>query len=201
LKKLIRKLIPVVLIVAAILPASSTNAAGDYRTFHPNQIVITENTPLYDVQLGEHYAVTPTGAALSPQVVTCTGGWNGEYFAVETWIGTKWVSSKNRIYGKNPSPSSYIFRVTETLYLYDEPFKDKKTELAIAPQDVESIDIQDVSGSYLLIHTWVGDKWINTYDSKTPIRWVKRWGTVSQTWIDKGNLDDPSKPDPNASLN
>jgi hypothetical protein len=149
---------------------------------------------------GIKLTVTPTGAALAPQVVTCTGGWNNEYFAVETWIGTKWVSSKNRIYGKNPTPSRFIYRVTETLNLYDEPFKDKKTELAIAPQDVETIDIQGITGDYVLIHTWVGDKWINMGDSKTPVRAVKRWGWVLNKWIDIGNLDDPGKPDPNINL-
>jgi hypothetical protein len=49
--QLIRKLLSAVLIVAVILPASFVNAAGDYRSFHPNQIVITENTPLYDIEL------------------------------------------------------------------------------------------------------------------------------------------------------
>jgi hypothetical protein len=194
-----RKLILAVLSAAVILPATSANAAGDWRYFHPNQIVITENTPLYDVELpGSKLTVTPTGAALAPQVVTCTGGWNSQYYAVETWIGTKWVSSTSRIYGQSNPQSRLIYRVPETMYLFDEPFKDKKTDLAIAPQDVESIDASDVGTQpYLKIHTWVGDKWIKTSESKAPVRAVKRWGTVSHTWIDIG---DPTKPDPNINL-
>ncbi|TDF88855.1 hypothetical protein [Paenibacillus piri] len=181
----IRRMMLPALLCAVILPASSSHAAGEWRYYHPSQLVLTETTPLFNGKpLGMGGALAPVGASLAPQVVNCVGGFNREYYEIETWMGRKWVSADFRIYGQEPNAHRFKNQISETMYLYDEPFDDKKTTLSISPQIVESTDATDVGNrTFLKIKTWIGDKWLRMGEITTPVEAIQRWDEKTETWI------------------
>jgi hypothetical protein len=110
LKKLIRKLITAVLIVAVILPASSAfakpiewynrtdgtiNGMTVYRDMVPINILLREETPIY-ADPGDAEPI----AALAPQIVNYVKAFeyrtdiypeDDRWYYIETWLGNAWI--------------------------------------------------------------------------------------------------------------
>jgi hypothetical protein len=110
LKRLIRKLIPIVLIVAVILPSSSAfakpiewynrtdgtiNGMTVYKDMRPNTILLREETPIY-ADPGDAEPI----AALSPQILNYVIAFEfapnrhpdaDRWYYIDTWLGNAWI--------------------------------------------------------------------------------------------------------------
>jgi hypothetical protein len=155
LKKKIRLIVPMLLLCAFLLP-NSIFAAGEWRHYHPTQLILTAPTPLYD----SNDLSTRLFAGITPQTVNVTDALvnTPDWYQIDTWLGQKWIYTPNAI-PHEPNYGTRKLKLNETIYLYDGPFANKKTGVALTPQVVEAID---GANGYYKIKTWLGDKWIGT---------------------------------------
>jgi hypothetical protein len=188
MKKLFRKLIPVVLIVAAILPASSAFAApvNWYQQFvgnangievardsyvKPKTLLLREETPVY-ADAGD---AEPIGA-LAPQIVYDVeayeiGNLNGiKWYKVETWLGKDtWIRANRAIesyvnvegQGKTSIIVDYsnLGSIRNNKTLYADAFLDTAiTWASLAPQNY--VEVVAHGNGMAQIRTWIGLYWI-----------------------------------------
>jgi hypothetical protein len=191
-KKLIRKLIPVALYIAVILPASSASAApyvpGSNVGYNlPLKIKLLQQTDIYNDPT-DAYPI----AALAPQTVSgltevAKSGGEGHWFKVETWLGAKWIYSVREIIrGSEPFKSELVmvsgfnsgfgndefYRIHVEGALYDEPFEDAKISWASLGKqnNVQAVDYaKDLRGwGWYKVKTFVGEKWVHQLRQNPP---------------------------------
>lgn len=172
MKKLLRLIAPFVL--AAVILPNVVLGAGEWRSYHPTQLILTETTPLYDNHNNNPIQKIKI-AEVAPQTVNVTGAYLPNWYEIETWLGKKWIFTTNAI-PHEPNYKARKLQLNDTIYLYDEPFANKKSWMALAPQVVEAID---VAGNFYKINTWLGEKWvmmpsIDEIDKITDITDVKK---------------------------
>ena len=149
MKKLLRLIVPVVL-SAVILP-NVVLGAGEWRSYHPTELILTETTPIYD-ELFSNKKI----AEVAPQTVKVKASQLPGWYKIETWLGEKWICPSNALSHESNFKARKL-QLNDTIYLYDEPFTNKKSLMALAPQIIEAID---EAGNFYKINTWLGDKWI-----------------------------------------
>jgi hypothetical protein len=179
MKKIISLLLSAFLIIAAILPASSVNAAGDWRQMPTSGFVkIVETTPLYDGQPDQY---SKCGCAVAPQIVKAKMKYQGAgtFYLIETWVGDKIIRAGHNAIEIFPDFKPKRIDIINESKLFDEPniYAESVCGCALAPQDnVEAIEYAStqLNNGFYKVKTWVGEKWIpdraiTTLQPYTPI--------------------------------
>jgi hypothetical protein len=150
MKKLLRLVVPVVL--SAVIFPHTMFAAGDWRGWHPPQLILTKTTAIYDDS-------NQKIAELTPQTVTVTGAYLPKGYEIETWLGKKWIYTTDftKAIPHDPNFGTKQLQLNEKLSLYDGPVPKFKTVFSVSPQVVQAVDYWD---GFYKINTWLGDKWI-----------------------------------------
>jgi hypothetical protein len=187
MKNLIRKLIPVVLLVAAILPASSVHAAGVnwYQEFNgnangvevlrnspPSNLLIREETPVY-ANPGDAKAI----GALAPQILHYIEAYEdtaniNKWYYIDTWLGKAWVHPNRpiagyvNVEGKGETISvidwstvPYLNTSRNNKTLYADAFQDTAiTWASLAPQ--KHVEVVAKGNGMYQVKTWIGIYWV-----------------------------------------
>lgn len=153
--------IPAAAVILFWTGAGMAHAANPY----PNNVALTQVTDLYEAPMAD----LPPVMQLAPQEVYITGFQPGDdrshWYRIATWRGEKWVRLGEEAFRGQEQEAAYDAILLEDTPLYDEPRRDKGLGISIAPQTVH---VKAISGSYLRIGTWLGDKWIRLSEKILP---------------------------------
>jgi len=110
----------------------------------------------YTDLLSEPNSKSMIGARLNPQTVT-TIDKMGSYYLINTWLGPRWIEPKYPIVG-DIEPFTEKIILTQSKDLYEVPYDTMKTGARLAANQV--VTPTEKWGKWVLINTWLGDKWI-----------------------------------------
>jgi hypothetical protein len=194
LKQLIKRLLPVALSIAVILPASSAYAAsyvkGSNVLYGSNgfKIELLQQTDIYNDPTDAHPI-----AALAPQTVSglteaARSGAEGHWYKVETWLGAKWIYAVREIV-RDSEPfkpelvmvsgfnsgfgNDEFYRIHVEGALYDEPFEDAKISWASLGKqnNVQAVDYAydfNSGWGWYKVKTFIGEKWVHKLRQNPP---------------------------------
>jgi hypothetical protein len=189
-KKLIRNLIPFVLFVAAILPASSAyakpiewynrtdgtiNGMTVYKDNRPATMLLREETPVY----ADPGDAKPIGS-LSPQIlyyiIAFENTWSDKYvdrwYFIDTWLGNAWIHPHNAIQSyENVEGKGETIKVVDFSKVpYYNSTRNNTTLYADAFRDMaitwaslapqDNIEVVAKGNEMYQIKTWIGLYWI-----------------------------------------
>lgn len=129
-------------------------------------ISLLEDTPIYN---SPDETLVPAGVIAAQHVhaigaldnwLSYTSNTDKKWFKVETWLGDAWISLELRKTGKVMDTDLDIW-LSKNARLYNTPFLDSDTELALSSQivHVRAQYLSKFTSSYL-VETWAGEKWL-----------------------------------------
>lgn len=146
------------------LPAGSVPAtAAKPLSF---TVTLMENTPMYG---SPDDTLQPSGA-IAPQnvrIVEAEDSWldyrhpsEAKWFKAETWLGGQWIRLELRKAGAVSPVDMNMWLQSETP-LFDTPYADAATGLALSPQRVRvTAEYRSKFHMAYLVDTWAGAKWV-----------------------------------------
>ncbi|MGA4718505.1 M14 family zinc carboxypeptidase [Fictibacillus nanhaiensis] len=123
---------------------------GTYKKIN-TQLWLTEKTQLHRAPIA-----ATAGTFINSQVVQAVKSY-GDWYAIQTPNGEKWIKPHNEIVNYQPKDISKVISLTTLNDWYEYPIETKKKEKRITPQDVTS---SKQWGQWYLIQTTEGQGWI-----------------------------------------
>jgi hypothetical protein len=148
---------------SAAAPASSMQREVPKLSFN---ITLLEDTPMYsspDETLRSRGIISPQDV----HVIGAEENWlsyhadtEKKWFKVKTWLGDEWIRLELRKTGTIEANDMYLW-LSKNVRLYDSPFSDTSTGLALSSQTVHVLAHyrSKFTNSYL-VETWAGKKWL-----------------------------------------